>query len=61
MAKNITKKSTINIKGVLDINKADNQIMVIIEDGETMALADLLQDYENAEVSISVSESLDLA
>lgn len=60
MAK-ITKKKAISIKGVLDISKDDNQIYVVIEDGETMALADLLQDFENCEVAMSVTESVDFA
>lgn len=63
MAKaNITKKRTVSIKGVLDINKDDNQIYVLIEDSdEPMALADILQDFDNAEVAINVGESVDIA
>lgn len=60
MAK-ITKKKAISIKGVLDILKEDNQINVVIEDGEAIALADVLQDFDNCEVTISVTESVDLA
>ena len=60
MAK-ITKKKAISIKCVLDISKDDNQISVVIEDGEAMALADILQDFDNCEVAISVTESVDLA
>ena len=60
MAK-ITKKKAISIKGVLDILKEDNQINVVIEDGEAIALADILQDFDNCEVTISVTESVDLA
>ena len=60
MAK-ITKKKAIFIKGVLDILKEDNQINVVIEDGEVMALADILQDFDNCEVAINVTESVDLA
>ena len=58
---NITKKRNISIKGVLDVNKDDNQIYIIIEDGETWALSDLLNDYNDSEVVISVSESIDFA
>ena len=58
----ITKKRTVSIKGVLDISKDDNQIYVLIEDSdEPMALADILQDFDNAEVAISVGESVDIA
>lgn len=60
MAK-ITEKKSISIKGVLDINKDDNQIYVVIEDGEATALADLLVGYDNCEVAMNVSESVDLA
>lgn len=60
MAK-ITKKKAISVKGVLDILKEDNQINVVIEDGEATALADVLQDFDNCEVTISVTESVDLA
>lgn len=60
MAK-ITKKKAISVKGVLDILKEDNQINVVIEDGEAMALADILQDFDNCEVAINVTESVDLA
>lgn len=60
MAK-ITKKKSISIKGILDVNKDDNQIYIIIEDGETWTLSDLLNDYSDSEVVISVSESIDFA
>jgi hypothetical protein len=60
MAK-ITKKKAISVKGVLDILKEDNQINVVIEDGEAIALADVLQDFDNCELTISVTESVDLA
>ena len=60
MAK-ITKKKAISVKGVLDILKEDNKINVVIEDGEAIALADVLQDFDNCEVTISVTESVDLA
>ena len=60
MAK-ITKKKAIAIRGVLEISKGDNQISVVIEDGEAMALADILQDFDNCEVAINVTESVDLA
>lgn len=63
MAKsNITKKRSLNIKGVVDICKEDNTIYVSCEDNaEAFSLADLLQDFDGAEVTISVTESVDLA
>lgn len=60
MAK-ITKKKGISIKGVLDVASDDNQIYVLIEDGEVMSLAELLRDFSDCEVAISVTESVDLA
>lgn len=62
MSKAITKKKSVSIRGVLEISKADNQIFVCVEDGgEAMPLADILQDFDNAEVSMSVTESVDIA
>jgi hypothetical protein len=62
MAKaNITKKKAVSIKGVLDILSEDNQINVVIEDGEAMSLAGILQDFDNCEVTINVAESVDIA
>ena len=59
---NITKKRNISIKGVLDVNKEDNKIYVDTEDSdEPMSLADLLQDFDNCEISMTVGESIDLA
>lgn len=60
MAK-ITKKKSISIKGVLDVSKDDNQIYIVLEDGETWALSDLLNDYDDSNVVISVTESVDFA
>lgn len=60
MAK-ITKKKSISIKGVLDVSKNDNQIYIVLEDGETWALSDLLNDYDDSNVVISVTESVDFA
>lgn len=60
MAK-ITKKKTISIKGILDISQENNQIYVETDSGEALPLADILQDFDGADVAISVSESIDLA
>lgn len=60
MAK-ITKKKSLSVKGILDISKEDNQVYVVIEDGETWALADLLNGYDDSEVTINVTESVDIA
>lgn len=63
MAKsNVTKKRSLNIKGTLDVNMEDKTVNVFIEDNpEPYSLADFLHDFDSAEVSISVGESIDLA
>lgn len=63
MAKaNITKKKSISVHGILDIAKEDNQIFVQIEDSdEVKSLAEILQEFDNCEVSLFVNESIDLA
>lgn len=60
MAK-ITKKKSINIKGVLEVSKDNDEIFVAVEDGETFSLGRLLEDFDNCEVAISVTESVDFA
>lgn len=57
----VVKKKSLSIKGVLNVNKEDNTILVEIEDGETLELADLAQEYDGSEVSISINESVDIA
>lgn len=63
MAKaNIVHKQSISIKCVLDISKEDNQIYIQLEDNdEPMTLADVLQGFDNSEVTINVAESTDIA
>ena len=60
MAK-ITKKKAISIKGVLEVSKDNDEIFVAVEDGETFSLGRLLEDFDNCEVAISVTESVDFA
>lgn len=60
MAK-IVKKSSLSIKGILNVNRADNKILVEIENDEPIKLADLVQEYDGSEVSISIGESTDIA
>ncbi len=60
MAK-ITKKKSINIKGILEVSKDNDEIFVAVEDGETFSLGRLLEDFDNCEVAISVTESVDFA
>ncbi len=57
----VVKKKSLSIKGVLNVNKDENTILVEIEDGETLELADLAQEYDGSEVSISINESVDIA
>lgn len=58
---NIVEKKTISIKGVLDIDEENNTIIVEIEDGEAMTLANILSNFNGAEVTMSVAESNDIA
>lgn len=58
----ITKKRTVSIRGVLDISVEDNQVYVQLEDSENaMPLAEVIQDFDDCEVSLSINESIDLA
>lgn len=62
MAKNITKNRSLNIKGVVDISSDGNEIFVTVEDAdESYTLAELIKDFNGAEVTISVKESIDIA
>lgn len=62
MAKaNITEKKSVSIKGVLNVDKADNTIVVELEDGEAMELASILQSFDGVEVAMSVTNSVDIA
>lgn len=57
----IVKKKSLSIKGILNVNGDENKILVEIEDGEPIKLADLVQEYDGSEVSISINESVDIA
>ena len=57
----IVKKSSLSIEGILNVNKDDNTILVEIEDGKTLELADLAQGFDGSEVRISINESTDIA
>lgn len=62
MAKaNITEKKSVSIKGILNVDKADNTIVVELEDGEAMELASILQNFDGVEVAMSVTNSVDIA
>lgn len=62
MAKaNVIRKNSLGIKGVLNVDKDRNSVVVEIEDGEALELASLLVDFNGSEVSISVGESIDIA
>lgn len=56
----IVKKSSLSIEGILNVNKDDNTILVEIEDGKTLELADLAQGFDGAEVRISINENTDI-
>ena len=62
MAKSaITKKNSISIKGILNIDTDENKVVVETKDGEAFELATLLADFNGSEVAISVGESIDIA
>lgn len=62
MAKaNVVRKNSLGIKGVLNVDKDNNNVVIEIEDGEALELARLLDDFNGSEVSISVGESIDIA
>ena len=62
MAKaNVIRKNSLGIKGVLNVDKDNNSVIVEIEDGEALELASLLDSFNGSEVSISVGESIDIA
>lgn len=58
MAK-ISKKKSVSIKGVLQMDS--NELYVQIEDGELMPLSEVLADFDNCEITMSVAETVDLA
>lgn len=59
MAKaSVTTKQSLTAKGVLNLN--GDEIMIEIEDGEAASLMELLKDFNGLDVSISVSNSVDL-
>ena len=62
MAKaNVVRKNSLGIKGVLNVDKDNNSVVIEIEDGEVLELASLLDDFNGSAVSISIGESIDIA
>lgn len=58
MAKSsIVEKNAITIKGILSIN--DNIIVVELEDGQAVELASILSHFDGADVTISVSNTVE--
>lgn len=58
---NVVRKNSLGVKGVLNVDKDNNNVIVEIEEGEVLELASLLDNFNGSEVSISVSESIDIA
>lgn len=54
MAQKISKKSALNIQGVVAVDKED-RIFVIIEDKGEYLLSDLMKSFDGNECKISVS------
>ena len=57
----IKHKRNVSIIGILSVDKSENSILVELEDGEARELGEILAEFDGAEVSMSVTESLDLA
>lgn len=57
----IKHKRSVNIVGILNVDSAENSIVVELEDGEARELGEILAEFDGAEVSMSVTESFDLA
>lgn len=56
-----TKKTTVSLKGVLNIDADEKIIYIVNEDGEATPISEYLEAFNNCEVSLSVNESIDLA
>ena len=54
MAQKISKKSTLNIQGVVSVDD-EGKVWVIIEDKGEYSLADLMMSFDGNECKISVS------
>lgn len=57
----IKHKRSVSIVGILNVDKSNNAILVELEDDEARELGELLAEFDGAEVSMSITESLDLA
>ena len=60
MAKNIVDKRATSIKGILNIDKDSGAMTIEIEDGMTYELSELLEKYDGCEISMSVSETVEI-
>lgn len=60
MAKNIVDKRATSIKGILNMDSDSGAITIEIEDGMTYALSELLEKYDGCEISMSVSETVEI-
>ena len=57
----IKHKRSVSIVGILNVDKSNNTILVELEDDEARELGEVLAEFDGAEVSMSITESLDLA
>lgn len=57
----IKRKRNVSIVGILNVDRGENSILVELENGEARELGEILAEFDGAEVSMSVTESLDLA
>lgn len=60
MAKNIVDKIATSIKGIFAIDKDSGVITIETEDGMTYELSELLGKYDGFEISMNVSETVEI-
>lgn len=60
MAKNIVDKRATSIKGIFNVDKDTGVIAIETEDGMTYELSELLEKYDGCEISMSVSETVEI-
>lgn len=57
----IKRKRNVSIVGILNVDRGENSILVELENGEARELGEVLEEFDGAEVSMSITESFDLA
>ena len=61
MASKISKKSTLNILGVIEIDEEENKVSIQVEDvDDPMDLIELIKDFNGLETKITLSYGEDI-